>query len=104
MAGEDSFDVETEALVTHGRSLDALHERLGTALSAARTVSMDNEAYGVLGRPFAWMLDPFESLGTDMISQAQDTVTSHQEGITTTKEAYQGTEDVTASGFRGGDV
>ncbi|WP_018681706.1 type VII secretion target [Actinokineospora enzanensis] len=104
MAEDDGFDVITEALAKHARSLDGVRERLGTALSAAREVSMDNDAYGVLGRPFAWLLDPFESLGTDMISQAEDTVTTHAEGMRSVQRSYDGTEDANADAFRGGPV
>ncbi|MEV4317773.1 type VII secretion target [Actinocrispum sp. NPDC049592] len=92
MTGEN-MEVVLGELTTHAGHLAEIESRLGTALSAARQVSMDNDAYGVLGQPFAWMLDPFEPMGTDMIQAAQDVVTNHIENLTKTAEAYGGTEE-----------
>jgi len=98
----DSFDVVAGELSTHAGHLDSVHERLATALGAARQVSMDNGAYGLLGQPFAMMLDPFENLGTDMLSQGQDTVSSHAESMRAGARSYTGTESVTTDRFKGG--
>jgi hypothetical protein len=99
----DSFEVVAGELATHAGHLDSVQQRLATALGAARQVSMDNGAYGVLGQPFAMMLDPFENLGTDMISQGQDTVTSHADSMRGAAQSYSGTEDVQTNRFKGGE-
>lgn len=99
----ESFEVVAEELSAHAGHLDSVQQRLATALGAARQVSMDNSAYGLLGQPFAMMLDPFESLGTDMIAQGQDTVTSHADSMRTAARSYSGTEDVQTNRFKGGE-
>jgi hypothetical protein len=89
----ENMEVVLGELTTHAGHLGDIESRLNTALSAARQVSMDNDAYGVLGQPFAWMLDPFEPMGSDMIQAAQDVVTNHIENLSKTAEAYGGTEE-----------
>jgi hypothetical protein len=93
MGAGDEMEVVLGELTTHAGHLGDIEGRLGTALSAARQVSMDNDAYGVLGQPFAWMLDPFEPMGSDMIEAAQQVVTNHVENLRRTAEAYGGTEE-----------
>ncbi|TCO50670.1 type VII secretion target [Actinocrispum wychmicini] len=102
MSTGDEMKVVVDELTTHAGHLGDIEGRLGTALSAARQVSMDNDAYGVLGQPFAWMLDPFEPLGSDMISAAQDVVTNHIESLKKTAQAYTTTEGATRDTFAKG--
>ncbi|GHE90313.1 hypothetical protein GCM10017786_23240 [Amycolatopsis deserti] len=43
-----SYEVNPDELRTHGSHLDALSDRLNTAVDAANTVVMDDSAYGLL--------------------------------------------------------
>ncbi|SFJ82577.1 Excreted virulence factor EspC, type VII ESX diderm [Amycolatopsis sacchari] len=43
-----SFDVDPDELRTHASHVDALVDRLNTAVDAANTVVMDDSAYGLL--------------------------------------------------------
>ncbi|GLZ37634.1 hypothetical protein Acsp05_12590 [Actinokineospora sp. NBRC 105648] len=96
------MEVTGNELTTHAGHLGDLELRLSTALSAARQVSMDNDAYGVLGRPFAWLLDPFESLGSDMIAAGVDTVANDIDNLRQAAQGYSGTEDTNTAMFTGG--
>jgi hypothetical protein len=97
----EQVDVTAAELTTHAGGLDGIAQRLETALGAARQVSMDNDAYGVLGRPFAWLLDPFESLGSDMISAGAETVANDVDNLRQAARGYTTTEDTNTSMFGG---
>ncbi|PPK63668.1 type VII secretion target [Actinokineospora auranticolor] len=98
----ENMDVAAGELTGHAGNLGGIEERLGTALSAARQVSMDNDAYGVLGRPFAWLLDPFESLGADMISAGIDTLGNDIDNLKGAATGYGTTEDTNTAMYGGG--
>ncbi|WP_026423115.1 type VII secretion target [Actinokineospora inagensis] len=98
----EQVEVTGQELTAHAGHLGDIEQRLSTALSAARQVSMDNDAYGILGRPFAWLLDPFESLGTDMISAGTDTIASDVDNLKRSAAGYSTTEDTNTAMYTGG--
>ncbi|WP_188986630.1 type VII secretion target, partial [Saccharopolyspora thermophila] len=68
MAGE--MNVVIENLRSHASKVDGVVDQLNTAVDAAQHVSLDNDAYGILCRPFAWMLDPVEQHGIETLRTA----------------------------------
>ncbi|WP_410628366.1 hypothetical protein [Amycolatopsis sp. cmx-8-4] len=57
---DGGFKVLSEKLGSDESKVRSFAERMTTAVDAARAVTMDDSAYGVICRPFATMLDPFE--------------------------------------------
>ncbi|WP_188988740.1 type VII secretion target, partial [Saccharopolyspora thermophila] len=66
----DEMNVVIENLRSHASKVDGVVDQLNTAVDAAQQVSLDNDAYGILCRPFAWMLDPVEQHGIETLRTA----------------------------------
>jgi hypothetical protein len=86
------YEVLTDELGTHAGKVDALAQRLEAAVAAAQQVTMDNSAYGVICRPFAWLLDPFEQRGVEVLRQAGESVTGTAGKVRDAVQAYRNQE------------
>jgi hypothetical protein len=102
MTGGDGFEVLHGSLDNHAGSLDGLTERLRSAVDAAKQVSMSDDAYGIICRPFAWLLKPVENGGTNALQGAVDAMEATAGGVRATTKAYQDVESENASSFKGG--
>ncbi|MFD4251298.1 type VII secretion target [Amycolatopsis thermoflava] len=91
----NGYEVLTDELGTHAGKVDGLAERLQTAVEAARQVSMDNSAFGVICQPFAMMLDPFEQMGVRALEVATESVSGTAGNVRTTVTNYDGQDDTT---------
>jgi hypothetical protein len=103
MAGNNGFEVLHGSLDNHAGSLDGLTERLRAATDAAKQVSMSDDAFGIICRPFAWLLKPVENSGATALQGAVDAMEATASGIRTTIKNYQDVESENASSFKGGD-
>ncbi|HEV7974239.1 type VII secretion target [Amycolatopsis sp.] len=92
----DGYEVLGGELGIHAGKIDGFADRLRTAVDAARQVSMDNSAYGVICQPFALMLDPFEQMGVQALQTGSDSVDGTAGKIRDAATAYQAREDATA--------
>ncbi|NKQ51275.1 ESX-1 secretion-associated protein [Amycolatopsis sp. K13G38] len=72
-----SFEVVPDELRAHGSHLDGLVDRLHTAVDAAKTVTLDDEAYGLL----CGFLPPIVNATTQ--DDATDTLNAAVEGVST---------------------
>jgi hypothetical protein len=95
----DGYDVLTEELRTHAGKVDGFADRLRTAADAANQVTMNNEAFGVICQPFAMLLQPFEEMGANAVSQAVETVTDTAGKLRDTGGSYDTTEQAEAQRF-----
>ncbi|OLF15096.1 type VII secretion target [Actinophytocola xanthii] len=95
----DGFEVLTGELDAHAGQVDALTDRLRGAVDAADTVTMNNDAYGVVCQPFAMMLQPFEELGVRTLRQAADTLADTAGSVRDTARSYTGTDSAEATVF-----
>ncbi|HKS44793.1 MAG TPA: ESX-1 secretion-associated protein [Amycolatopsis sp.] len=100
MAGGQGYEVLTGELGTHAGKVDTLADRLKTAVDAARQVTMDNSAYGVICQPFALMLEPFERLGVQALRQAQDSVTDTAGKVREAVRTYEGQDEQAGQDFK----
>jgi hypothetical protein len=100
----DGYDVLTSELQTHASRVDGLADRLGTAVDAARQVTMNDSAYGVICQPFAMLLQPFEQMGVNALNQAVTTVRESAGKVRDTARVYDTTEGTEATRFGGIDV
>ena len=95
----DGYDVLTEELRTHAGKVDGFVDRLRTAADAANQVTMNNDAFGVLCQPFAMLLQPFEEMGSNAVSQAVQTVTDTAGKLRDTAGSYDTSDHVEAQTF-----
>lgn len=75
-----SYEVNPDELRTHGSHLDALADRLNTAVDAANTVAIDDSAYGLL----CAFLPPIVNATTQ--DDAVDTLKAAAEGVQITAD------------------
>jgi hypothetical protein len=99
MAG--GYDVLVDELDAHARKVDGFAERLRAAADAARQVTMNNDAYGVICQPFAAMLQPFEEMGVNALSKGVEAIADTAERMRKTSESYGEQEGSEAARFGG---
>jgi uncharacterized protein YukE len=97
----DGYEVLTGELDTHAGRVDGIADRLRAAVDAARTVSMNDGAYGVICQPFAMLVNPFEQMGVNALSTAVETVTEHAATLRQTARTYDTQEAAEAARFGG---
>ncbi|RJQ77798.1 hypothetical protein D5S17_15425 [Pseudonocardiaceae bacterium YIM PH 21723] len=95
----DHFEVVVEELEAHARKIDALGDRLRTAVQAANT-TMNNMAFGLMGQPFAAAVIPFEQLGAQAITRGVETLGKTGDGIRRTGKTYHEQDQAEAARFR----
>lgn len=103
---EGGYEVLQDELDTHAGKVDALAERLKTAVGAARQVTMDNSAYGVICQPFAMLLDPFEQWGVKALEKAEESVEGTAGKVRDAVKAYSGRDEDASKDLKkaGGDL
>ena len=99
MADEMGFVIET--LRSHASRVDGVVDQLNVAVDASQQVTMDNDAYGILCRPFAWMIDAAESHGVDTLKRAVEALQETADTLRDTAEEYQSVEDGNMERFDG---
>jgi len=97
----DGYGALTGELDAMAGRVDGLADRLGTAADAARSVAMDDSAYGVVCQPFAALLQPFEELGVDALVKAAETVSGASAKVRQTARTYDANETAEAARFDG---
>lgn len=95
----DGFEVLTAELDAHAGRVDGLADRLRAAVDAARTVSMNDDAFGVICQPFAMLLHPFEQMGVGALSKAVETVTENAGTLRQTARTYDTQESAQTARF-----
>lgn len=98
-----SFEVVPEDLIAHGSHLDGISDRLSTAVSAARTVSMDDSAYGLLCAFLPPIVNPMEDDGIAALEAAVEGVATLADNIRKAGESYReadGTHQEPMLGFQ----
>jgi hypothetical protein len=93
------YEAVTGEIAALAGRVDGLAERLRTAADAARTVTMNDSAYGVVCQPFAMLLQPFEQMGVDALTQAAETVSENAAKLRETSRAYDDNESAQAAGL-----
>ncbi|MBB5154383.1 type VII secretion target [Saccharopolyspora phatthalungensis] len=91
-----TFEVHVEELTAHASHLDGLTDRLATAVSAAETVSMSDEAYGLLCSFLPPIVNPMEEEGMNALRAAQEGVSTTADNVRKTAEQYSETDDGSA--------
>lgn len=95
-----SFEVVSDELRTHAKHLDGLADRLNTAVQAARTVMMDDQAYGLLCAFLPPIIDSaMQQQAADMLDSAVEGMNATGENIRTAASSYDEQEDTNAQPF-----
>lgn len=94
-----TYEVVTEELTKHAGNLDGLVDRLGTAIDAAKRVSMSDEAYGLLCSFLPPTVNPTEEEGIKALEAAKEGVGITAENVRTTAREYQDSDDGNARSF-----
>lgn len=95
-----SFKVQAEDLTAHASHLEGLTDRLDTAISAAESVSMSDEAYGLLCSFLPPIVNPMEEEGMNALKAAKEGVTITAENVRTSAKDYLDTDDANADSLK----
>lgn len=88
----DEMKVVVDNLRVHASNVDGVVSELTTAVDASQQVSLDNDAYGILCRPFAWLLDPVEQHGVEALRKAVSGMQETAENVRGSADEYQDTD------------
>lgn len=94
-----TFQVEAENLTAHASHLEALTDRVDTAIAAAQEVSMSDDAYGLLCSFLPPIINPMEQQGLDALKSAKEGITTTAENVRQTAKEYQETDQAGADNF-----
>lgn len=97
----EQMNVVIESLRAHASKVDGVADELDGAVRTSEQVSMDNDAYGILCRPFAWMVDQAEQQGIDTIKEAAKVIRDTAEEVRAAAEDYQSADDGNRDMFGG---
>lgn len=95
----EQYEVVTDALRAHARTLHGFADRLDQAVDAARQVSMPTDAYGVLCQFLPSMLNPLEEHGVAALRGSAESMDTTAANVQDTAEDYAATDDQHAEGF-----
>jgi len=95
----NGFGVTPEELRSHASKLQGLGDELGTALDAARQVSMSSEAYGVLCSFFVPIVQTVSEPGVDGLRAAEESMHETAAQINDTAATYESGDTANASAF-----
>jgi hypothetical protein len=94
-----SFDVVVDDLRAHASHLDGLMDRLSTAVSAANTVSMSDDAYGLLCSFLPPIVNPMEQEGIDSLNAASEAVGTTAGNVRLAADHYEDSDQANAQPF-----
>ncbi|RKT85046.1 Excreted virulence factor EspC, type VII ESX diderm [Saccharopolyspora antimicrobica] len=89
----DEMNVVIENLRSHASKVDGVVDQLNVAVDASQQVSLNNDAYGILCRPFAWMIDPVEQYGIETLQKSVEAMQEVAENVRGAAEDYQAVDD-----------
>jgi len=95
-----SYEVVPDELRSHASHLDGLLDRLSTAVSAANTVSMADDAYGLLCSFLPPIINPMEEKGIEALQAAVEGVGTTAENVRTTATQYQESDETNSQPFQ----
>ncbi len=95
------FDVVVEALDKHARNLDDRAAAVSEALAAATSVSVSEDAYGIICQFLPPCINPVEDEGINALKAAVECLQEDAQDIRSTAAAYRNTDESQATGFGG---
>ncbi|WP_158842329.1 type VII secretion target [Saccharothrix deserti] len=98
----DRYEVAVEALTKHARSLEDRAAAASEALQAAMSVSVSDDAYGVICQFLPPHIDPVENEGVNALKAAVECLQEDAHDIRATASAYRSSDGTNAAGFTEG--
>jgi hypothetical protein len=95
-----SFEVVSDDLRAHASHLDGFADRIGTAISAANTGGMSEEAYGLLCSFLPPIINPVQQDGVAALQAASEAVTTTSGNVRTAATAYQDRDTAGSQSFQ----
>jgi excreted virulence factor EspC (type VII ESX diderm) len=102
MTGDPGFQVQAEAIIAHAGTVDDVAAEVAQGRSAASTVRMGRDAYGILCQLIPTLLDPIQEQVVAAMQEAADSLQRAADDLRATARDYTGSDDRTANVFRGG--
>lgn len=97
----DGYKVDTDVMRAHAKKMDAASDRLGTAQSAAGQMTLQNEAFGLIGQPLAAGVMVIEGVATGAVAASKLMVEGVASGIRAMADAYDEVEHAKKQAFGG---
>lgn len=94
------YEVVTDDLTAHASHLDGLADRLDTALSAAQTAAMSDDAYGLLCAFVPPIINPMEEKALAAVKSSGEAVRTTADNVRTAKDSYSEREEAVGTPFR----
>jgi hypothetical protein len=94
-----SYEVVPEELRAHSSHLDGLMDRLRDTISAANTVSMADDAYGLLCAFMPPIINPMEQKGMEALEAAAEGVKTTADNVRATATQYQESDETNSQPF-----
>ncbi|WP_308012536.1 type VII secretion target [Saccharopolyspora sp. 6T] len=94
------YEVVSEDLTAHAAHLDALTDRIDTAISAAEQVSMSDEAYGLLCSFLPPIINPTEQEGIAALQAAREGIETTAQNVRTSAEEYDTNDEDDSQSFQ----
>ncbi|GAA3362432.1 type VII secretion target [Saccharopolyspora gregorii] len=95
-----AYEVVSEDLAAHAAHLDALTDRIDTAISAAEQVSMSDEAYGLLCSFLPPIINPTEQEGIAALQAAREGIETTAQNVRTSAEEYDTNDEDNSQSFQ----
>lgn len=98
---DGGYGVLPGELRTHASRLDALQDRLDTALDAANQVALGDQAYGVICSFFVPVVHAVSSPGVEALRDGATSMGDTATGVRTTATSYDDVEQANTKPFAG---
>jgi hypothetical protein len=94
-----SYEVVTDDLRAHVSHLEGLMDRVQTATQAAQSVSMDEQAYGLICAFLPAIINPMAEKGAQAMTSASNALGTTADNVNKAIAAYEDREQATAQPF-----
>jgi hypothetical protein len=98
---DGTYDVLPDELRAHAGRLDALRDRLNTALDAANQVALGDQAYGVICSFFVPVVHAVSDPGVSALRDGATSMGDTANGVRTTATSYDNVEQANTKPFAG---
>jgi uncharacterized protein YukE len=101
VTGDASFQVQAAALDTHAATLDQIADEVSQGRSAAASIAIGRDAYGILCQLIPTLLEPIQEATITALQEATDSLQRSADDLRATASDYNGSDRRTADDFNG---
>jgi hypothetical protein len=96
----EDYEVLTEALTEHARTVDRIADQMGQAAAAGQQMSLPSDTYGPLCVDLPLMINPLQELVAMALTACAKHLGSAARGIRTTARDYAAVDEVNKLALR----